>query len=160
MEQGCFVEFCVSLYTYYKVASSDKDLKTGLYKLPRKQGAIEAVRPKGNPYQKRVVDNPFHHTERLTKEILCRHPTSVISILGVACLSSRSWQELIRNRGLKRDRKQHTGILLLNIPWQHTNETILFQETWGELSGLRLFISWRFRALDTEVDFSFAFFWG
>ena len=103
---------------YYKVASSDKGQKTRLYKLPRKQGAMEAIRPKGNPYQKRVIDNPFHHMERLVKEILCKHPISMISVLGVACHPSWSWQELIRNRGLKRDRKQHTGILLLNIPWQ------------------------------------------
>ena len=48
---------------YYKVASSDKDQKTRLYKLPRKQGAIEAIRPKGNPYQKRVLDNRFHHMD-------------------------------------------------------------------------------------------------
>ena len=75
---------------YYKVASSDKDQKTRLYKLPRKQGAIEAIRPKGNPYQKRVVDNPFHHMERLMKGILCKHPISMISVLGVACHSSRS----------------------------------------------------------------------
>ena len=49
---------------YYKVASSDKDQKTRLYKLPRKQGVIEALKPKDNPYQKRVVDNPFHHMEK------------------------------------------------------------------------------------------------
>ena len=54
--------------TSYKVASSDKDQKTRLYKLPRKQGAIEAIRPKGNPYQKRIVDNPFHHMERLIRK--------------------------------------------------------------------------------------------
>ena len=102
---------------YYKVASSDKDQKTRLYKLPRKQGAIEAIRPKDNPYQKRVLDNPFHHMENLMKEILCKNPISLTSVLGVACHSSGSYQELIRNRGFKRDRKQHTGILLLNIPW-------------------------------------------
>ena len=39
-------------------------------------------------------------------------------VLGAACCSTYScYQELIRNRGLMRDRKQHTGILLLNIPW-------------------------------------------
>ena len=41
---------------------------------------------------------------------------SLTSVLGVACHSSHSFQELIRNRRFKRDRKQHTGILLLNIP--------------------------------------------
>ena len=51
--------------TSYKVASSDKDQKTRLYKLLRKQGAIEAIRPKGNPYQKRVINNPFLHMQRL-----------------------------------------------------------------------------------------------
>ena len=101
---------------YYKVASSDKDQKTRLHKLPRKQGAIEPIRPKGNPYQKRVGNNPFHHMEKLMKEILYKNPISLISVLGVACHSALSYQELIRNRGLKRDRKQHTGILLLNIP--------------------------------------------
>ena len=53
---------------YYKVASSDKDQKTRLYKLPRKQGVIEALKPKDNPYQKRVLDNPFQHKEKLMKE--------------------------------------------------------------------------------------------
>ena len=70
---------------YYKVASSVKDQKTSLYKLPRKQGAIEAIRPKGNPYQKGVIGSPFHHMERVMKEILCKHPISMISVLGVAC---------------------------------------------------------------------------
>ena len=99
----------------YKAASSDKDQKTRLYKLPRKQTAIEAIRSKGNPYQKRVVNNPFHQMEKLMKEILCKHPISMISVLG-SCHSSRCFQELIWNRGFKRERKQHTGILLLNIP--------------------------------------------
>ena len=45
VEQGCFIEFCVSIYTILKVASSNKDQKTRLYKLPRKQGAIETIRP-------------------------------------------------------------------------------------------------------------------
>ena len=53
--------------------------------------------------------------EKLMKEILCKHPISLISILGEALLLSPT-QGLIKNRGLKRDRKQHTGILLLNIP--------------------------------------------
>ena len=101
---------------YYKVASSDKDQKTRLYKLPRKQGAIEAIRPKGNPYQKRVIDNPFQHMEKLMKEIVCKNRISLTSVLGVACHSSRSYQELIRNRRFKRDGTQHTGILLLTIP--------------------------------------------
>ena len=119
MEQGCFIEFCVDIYIpYYKVASSDKDQKTRLYKLPRKQGAREPIKPKGNPYQKRVGNNPFHHMEKLMKEILRKNPISLISVLGVACHSAHSSQELIRNRRLKRDRKQHTGISLLNIPWQ------------------------------------------
>ena len=98
--------------SFYKVASSDKDQKTRLYKLPRKQGAREPIKPKGNPYQKRVGNNPFHHMEKLMKEILCKNPISLTSVLGVAC----HYQELIRNRGFKRDRKQHTGILLWNIP--------------------------------------------
>ena len=67
---------------YYKVASSDKDQKTRLYKLPRKQGVIEAIKPKDNPYQKKVVDNPFHHMEKLMKEILCKNPISLISVLS------------------------------------------------------------------------------
>ena len=75
---------------YFKVASSDKNQKTRLYKLPRKQGAIEAIRPKGNPYQKRVIDKPFHYMERLMKEILCKHPISLISVLGAACHSACS----------------------------------------------------------------------
>ena len=45
------------------------------------------------------------------------HPMTLV--LGAACCSTHScYQELIRNRGYVRDRKQHTGILLLNIPSQ------------------------------------------
>ena len=69
-----------------KVASSDKDQKTRNYKLPRKQRGIEVTRPKGNPYQKRVIDNPFQHMEKPLKEIPCKHPISKTSVLGVACL--------------------------------------------------------------------------
>ena len=116
VEQGCLLNSVWVYIPYSKVASSDRDQKTRVYKLPRNQGAIEAIRPKGNPYQTWVIDNTFHHMGRLMKEILCKHPISMISVLGVAWHSSCSWQELIRNRGLKRDRKQHTGILLLNIP--------------------------------------------
>ena len=108
MDQGCFIEFW---RVYIPVASSYKDQETRLYKLPRKQGAIEAKRPKGDPYQKRVVNNPFHQMEKLMKEILCKHPSSLISVLGEAYLLLSPWQGLIRNRGLKRERKQQTGIL-------------------------------------------------
>ena len=88
MEQGCFTELCVSIYTMLQVASSDKDQKTRIYKLPKKQGAIEGITPKGNPYQKRVVNNPFHQMEKLMKEILCKHPISLISVLGLRSASS------------------------------------------------------------------------
>ena len=109
---------CEYIYIpYYKVASSDKDQETKIYKLLRKQGAIEVIKPKGNPYQKRAVNNPFHQMENLMREILYKHPISLISVLGAACHSAHSCQGLLRNRGFKRDRKQHTGILLLNIPW-------------------------------------------
>ena len=91
---------------YYKVASSDKDQKTWLYKLPRKQGAIEAVRPKSNPHQKRVVNNPFYQVEKLMKEILCKHPITMISVLG-SCHSSRCYQELIGTEG-SRERENST----------------------------------------------------
>ena len=116
--KGAVLNFVWVHMPCYKVASSDKDQKARLYKLPRKQGVIEAIKPKDNPYQKRVVNNPFHHMERLMNKILCMHCISLISVLGAVCHSTRSWPELIRNRGLMRDRKQHTGILLLNIPWQ------------------------------------------
>ena len=91
------------------------------------RGVIEAIKPKDNPYQKRVVDNPFHHIEKLMKEILCKNPISLISVLGVACHSARSYQELIR--GLKRDRKHHTGLLLLNIPWHSSSYLVLAAPT-------------------------------
>ena len=93
------------------------------------RGVIEAIKPKDNPYQKRVVDNPFHQMEKLMKEILCKNPISLIWVLGVACHSALSYQELIRNRGLKRDRKQHTGILLLNSPWHSSSYLILAAPT-------------------------------
>ena len=60
---GAFLNSVWVYIPYYKVGSSDKDQKTRLYKLPRNQGAIEAIMPKGNPYQKRIIDNPFHHME-------------------------------------------------------------------------------------------------
>ena len=69
---------------YYKVATSDKDQKTRFYKLPRKQGVTEAIKPKDNPHQKRVINNPFQHMEKLMKEILCKHPISLILVLGAA----------------------------------------------------------------------------
>ena len=108
---GTRVLYWILLRVYIQVASSDKDQETRLYKLPRKQGAIEAKRPKGDPYQKRFVNDPFHQMEKLMKEILCKHPSSLISVLGEACLLLSPRQGLIRNRGLKRERKQQTGIL-------------------------------------------------
>jgi len=43
----------------------------------------------------------------------------MISVLRTACRFTRSHcQELIRNRGFMRNRKQHAGILL-NVPWHH-----------------------------------------
>ena len=75
-----------SLRVYIQVASSDKDQETRIYKLPRKQVAIKTIRPKCDPYQKRVVNNPFHQIEKLMKEILCKHIISLISVLGEACL--------------------------------------------------------------------------
>ena len=42
------------------------------------------------------------------------HPMT--SVLGAVCCSTHScYQELIRKRGFMRDRKQHTGILLLDV---------------------------------------------
>ena len=35
---------------------------------------------------KRVVNNPFHQTEKLMKEIPCKHPMSLSSVQGEACL--------------------------------------------------------------------------
>ena len=57
---------------------------------------------------------------------------------------------LVRNRGLKRDRKQHTGILLLNISWQ--SNTGCFGDrherggrdgkgAWGLFRGMDMFIT-------------------
>ena len=54
--------------------------------------------------------------EKLMKEILCKHPISLISVLGEACLLLSPLAGIDKNRGLKRDRKQHTGNLVLNIP--------------------------------------------
>ena len=73
-----------------QVASSDKDQKTRLYKLPRRQGAIEAIRPKGNPYQKRVLDNPFHHMD--TEITRWSTPKSVDYIL-----CSQRWRSSIQS---------------------------------------------------------------
>ena len=102
---------------YYKVASSDKDQKARLYNLPRKQGVIEAIKPKDNLYQKRVVNNHFLHMEKLMKGLLCMHSISWPQSWD-ACCWAHSWQELMRKRGLRRDRKQHPGIPLSNNPWQ------------------------------------------
>ena len=44
------------------------------------------------------------------------------SVLGAVCHSTR-YQKLIRNRGFMRDRKQHTGVLLLNVLWQKSMYT-------------------------------------
>ena len=54
MEQGCFIQLCVSIYTVYKATSSAKiKIKRPDYKLPRKQGVIEVIRPEDNTYQKK-----------------------------------------------------------------------------------------------------------
>ena len=54
--------------------------------------------------------------EKLMKEIHSCIPF-MTSALGAVCSSIPfCYQELIRSRGLMRDRRQHTGILLLNIP--------------------------------------------
>ena len=47
---------------------------------------MKTIRPKGDPYQKRAVNNPFHQMEKLMKEILYKHPISLISVPGEACL--------------------------------------------------------------------------
>ena len=49
------------------------------------------------------------------KEILCKHPISLISILGEACLILSPLTGTYKEQRA-RDRKQHTGILLLNAP--------------------------------------------
>ena len=75
----------------------------------------------------------------MTKQFCCkenvywRKSTRVFylmtSVLGAVCCSTRfHYQELIRNRGFMRDRKQHTGILLLNVPWQRGNTWERFQK--------------------------------
>ena len=52
----------------------------------------------------------------------------ITSVLGAASHYTRSnYQELIKNRGFMRDRKQHIGILLLNLPWQRGNTWESFQ---------------------------------
>ena len=94
MEQDALLNSEYIYIPYYKVASSDKDQETRIYKLPGKQGAIEVIKPKVNPYQKRAVNNPFHQMEKLMKEILCKHPISLISVLGAACRSAHSCQGL------------------------------------------------------------------
>ena len=56
--------------------------------------------------------------KRVTEGDSCMsHPTT--SVPGIACHFTRSHcQELVRKRRFMRNRKQHTGILLLNVPWQ------------------------------------------
>ena len=76
--------------SFYKVASSNKDQKTILYKIPGKQGVIEAIKPKDNPYQKRAVNNHFYHMEKLNEENPMHLFRLMISVLGAACHSSPS----------------------------------------------------------------------
>ena len=66
------------------------------------------------------------------------------SDLGAVCPSTRSrYQELIRNGGLMRDRKQHTGILLLNVPWQ----------CWGKSNMMGEFYpSWHLKVFNSSFD--------
>ena len=56
LEQGALLN---SVRVYIPIASLDKDQETRLYKFTRKQGAIEGTRPKGDPYQKRVINSYF-----------------------------------------------------------------------------------------------------
>ena len=62
--------------------------------------------------QKRVTEGSYW---KESKQI----PFPMISVLRTACCFTRSHcQELIRNRGFMRNRKQQAGILQLNVPWQ------------------------------------------
>ena len=108
MEQDALLNSEYIYIPYYKVASSDKDQETRIYKLPGKQGAIEVIKPKVNPYQKRAVNNPFHQMEKLMKEILCKHPISLISVLGAACRSAHSCQGLTEEAAHRNPTVKHS----------------------------------------------------
>ena len=70
------------------------------------------------------------------------HPMT--SVLGAVCCSTGfHYQELIRNRGFMRDRKQHTGILLLNVPWQCWGKSKLMGECYP---------SWHLKVFNSSFD--------
>ena len=60
-----------------------------------------------DPYQKRVVNNPCHQMEKLMKEILCKHPVSLISVLGEACLLLSPRLGLIGTEGSRETGNTH-----------------------------------------------------
>ena len=80
--------------------------------------------------QKRVTKGSYWKGSKQT-------PFPKISVLRTACCFTRSHcLELTRNRELMRNRRQHAGILLLNVPWQakwnkpDTEGQILYDSTY------------------------------
>ena len=127
VEQGCFNDLSVGIYRLlYKdfLSTMIKIRKPNVQQLlSRKEGISNGRKVRRQSVSgKRVVTKQFCHKENVywRKSTHAFHPMT--SGLGAACHSTRSrYQELRRNRGFMRDRKQHTGILLLNIPWHHLN---------------------------------------
>ena len=150
MEQRCFNDLSVSIYrllykefllTMIKIRqpniqqplSREQGISNG-HKVRRQSISQE----RGSWLSGFVVRRMF--TERNPR--MRFHPMT--SVLGVVCCSTRShYQELIRNRGFMRDRKQHTGILLLNVPWQCWGKSKLMGECYP---------SWHLKVFNSSFD--------
>ena len=111
VEQGCFNDLSVSIYrllckeflsTMIKIRKPDVQQL-----LSRKQGINS-----GHNVRRQSISQ--ERGSWLSSFVVRRMFTEGTSVLGAACRHSR-YQELISNRGFMRDRKEHTGIFLLNI---------------------------------------------
>ena len=127
MEQGCFSDLSVNIYRLlYKefLSTMIKIRKPNVQQpLPREQGINngQKVRRQSLSQERGLWLSSFAVRRMFTEGESCMsHPMT--SILWIACRFTHSCcEELKRNRGLMRNRRQHAGILLLNVPWHHSS---------------------------------------
>ena len=124
MEQRCFNDLSVSIYRLlYKefLLTMIKIRKPNVQqRLPREQGINNGhkVRRQSISQERGLWQSSFVIRRMFADgDSSMSHPMT--SVLGTVChLTGSQCQELIRNRGFMRYRKQHAGTLLLNVPWQ------------------------------------------
>ena len=124
MEQGCFNDLSVSIYGLLNkefLSTMIQIRKPNVQQpLPKEQAINNGrkVRRQSISQERGLWLGSFVIRRMFTDgDSRMSHPMT--SVLGTVCRFTRSQcQELIRNRGFMRNRKQHAGTLLLNVPWQ------------------------------------------